>query len=442
MRIRIPFMTLPGVLGAVALVFAASTGMAHAAVWHVDGRALALSEAIARAAPGDRVLVAAGRHQGPWVIDKPLTLQGEAGAVLDGGGKGNAVTLTSPGVSVRGFTLRGSGANLTDMNAVIFVGKKAAGAQITDNRIESTAFGIWVDAAADVHIIGNRVHGDRSIRSQDRGNGIHLFNATGALVADNEVWETRDGIYIDSSNRNVLRGNYLHDLRYGIHYMYSYHNQVLDNRTERTRTGYALMQSKYLVVKGNRSDHDTNYGILMNYIIYSDIEDNVVRNTASAIDADAARASAAGAEGKALFVYNCQFNKIHGNLFAHSGIGVHLTAGSEDNQVYGNAFVQNRVQVKYVASRAQEWSRDGKGNFWSDYVGWDLNADGIGDRRYQPNDGVDRVLWKYPAAKVLMNSPAVNTLHWVQEQFPVLRPQGVQDSHPLMKNPARGGDVS
>lgn len=103
--------------------------------------------------------------------------------------------------------------------------------------------------------------------------------------------------------------------------------------------------------------------------------------------------------------------------------------------MYGNAFVGNRVQVKYVANRPQDWSREGRGNFWSDYLGWDLDANGIGDKHYEPNDAVDKLLWKYPMARVLMNSPAVETLRWVQEQFPVLRPQGVHDSAPLMLSP-------
>ncbi|NIP42086.1 MAG: copper-binding protein, partial [Gammaproteobacteria bacterium] len=67
---------------------------------------------------------------------------------------------------------------------------------------------------------------------------------------------------------------------------------------------------------------------------------------------------------------------------------------SEDNTLYENNFIQNRVQVKYVATRRQEWSHNGIGNYWSDYLGWDMNADGIGDRPYEPNDGVDRMLWK------------------------------------------------
>ncbi len=64
-----------------------------------------------------------------------------------------------------------------------------------------------------------------------------------------------------------------------------------------------------------------------------------------------------------------------------------------------------------------------------------MNDDGIGDTQYEPNDGVDKLLWKYPAVKVLLNSPAVETLRWVQRQFPVFISPGVYDSSPLMTSP-------
>ncbi len=214
-------------------------------------------------------------------------------------------------------------------------------------------------------------------------------------------------------------------------------NQVRDNLTRNTRTGYALMQSKYLSVTGNRSDQDQNYGILMNFITHSTLKNNVVTDVQRGRSPGMNKGQGIlGAEGKAIFIYNSQFNKIHDNLFARAEIGIHLTAGSEDNTIFGNAFSDNRTQVKYVANRTQEWSLQGRGNYWSDYLGWDLNADKVGDQPYEPNDAVDKLLWRYPMAKVLMNSPAVSTLRWAQDQFPVLRPQGVKDSAPLMSPPS------
>src|SRR3546814_12324355 len=88
-----------------------------------------------------------------------------------------------------------------------------------------------------------------------------------------------------------------------------------------------------------------------------------------------------GGEGKALFIYNSLFNTIENNHFEKSSLGIHLTAGSEDNRISGNAFVGNQQQVKYVATRTQEWTVDGRGNYWSDYLGWDRNDDGLGGGR-------------------------------------------------------------
>ena len=78
-----------------------------------------------------------------------------------------------------------------------------------------------------------------------------------------------------------------------------------------------------------------------------------------------------------------------------------------------------------------------EGNYWSNYRGWDMDGDGKGDVPFEPNDGIDKLFWKYPEAKFLMDSPAVLLLRWVQEQFPVLKAPGVKDSYPLMKPPSR-----
>lgn len=394
-----------------------------------------LAEVIDNANDGDTILLNPGEYRANLLIDKPLTLQGQSGAIIDGGGHGDVIRIRSPDVTVSNLRLRNSGTNLTDMNAVIFIEDTAFRATIENNRIESSAFGIWLQNTEEARIANNDIQGDPSIRSQDRGNGIHLFNTRHTKVIGNNVQETRDGIYIDTSNHNALRDNHLHHLRYGIHYMYSYYNEVIDNRTNDTRTGYALMQSKYLTVTGNRSQNDKNYGILMNYILYSTIANNFVSDISRSSFIDKDNRGAPGGEGKALFIYNSQHNDIHHNTFANSGIGIHLTAGSVNNQIYNNNFLHNRTQVKYVSTNTQEWSKDGAGNYWTDYLGWDLDANGIGDKPYQPIDGVDHILWKYPTAKILLNSPAIQTLRWVQEQFPVLRPPGVKDSYPRM-NPA------
>ena len=372
----------------------------------------------------------AGEYRGSFSVDQPMHIVCAPGAVFQALGQGNGVIVSAPDVSIEGCTFLDWGHDLTVMNSAVFLQPKARGAVIRGNRMQGQGFGIWVDSTRDVSLIDNRIQGDPQMRSQDRGNGIHLYAVRGARVIGNHVRDARDGIYIDTSNGNLLQGNTLEDLRYGVHYMFANDNQVLDNITRRTRTGYALMQSRKLTVTGNRSEQDQNYGILMNYITYSTLRDNFVTDVRDGSTGDT---MIAGAEGKALFIYNSLFNSIEHNHFERSAVGIHLTAGSEDNRIADNAFIGNQRQVKYVATRLQEWSLDGRGNYWSDYLGWDRNNDGLGDIAYEPNDNVDRLLWLYPQVRLLMNSPGIELLRWVQRAFPVMKSPGVMDSHPLMK---------
>lgn len=408
---------------------------AQAAEHYIQPNNKDIQAVIDNARNGDTIIFTHGRHDGRLVINKSLVLQGEAGAIIDAEYKDDVIRVTAPDVVIRGLGIYNSGNNLTKMNAGIFVEATAENIMIEGNRFNGNTFGIWLANAKSPRVLNNTVRGRRETRSQDRGNGIHLSATSNAVIKGNEIWDTRDGVYIESSNNNTIEANIMHDLRYGIHYMYSHTNRVISNHTYNTRTGYALMQSTRLTVKDNTSKQDRNYGILLNFITYSEISNNKVENVRQGTGYVTGGDGILGAEGKAIFIYNSQYNHISSNFFSTCDIGIHLTAGSEGNQIHANTFSNNKTQVKYVSNRAQEWSRDGRGNFWSDYLGWDLNADGIGDKYYEPNDAVDRLLWKYPASRVLMNSPAVKTLRWVQQEFPVLKPQGVRDSAPLMRSP-------
>ncbi|MFA9460048.1 nitrous oxide reductase family maturation protein NosD [Thiohalorhabdus methylotrophus] len=407
------FRHLPGLL---ALLCTVSLPLSAAEVRPAPGESL--QTVVARAAEGDTVVVPAGRHPvNNLTLTKPLTLLGREGAVLDGGGSGDVIRVSAPGIAIRNLEIRDSGMDLNAMNAGVFVEQEAAGTRIEECFIDHTAWGVWVDGAHAPVIRGNRIHGNTEVVSPERGNGIQLWNVSGALVADNEVWETRDGIYIEVSHGgNVIHANHFHHLRYGVHYMYSHRNEVTGNRTNNTRAGYALMMSDGLEVHHNRSDGDEDYGFLLNYVKKSAIHHNRV---------------APGPE-KCAFVYNAQYNDLHQNRFKGCEVGIHLTAGSFHNRIHRNAFLHSRNQVKYVGNREQEWSLDGRGNYWSDYMGWDTNGDGVGDIPYRPNDVVDRLVWKYPLARILLKSPAVQTLRWIQRQFPALRNPGVTDRHPLM----------
>ncbi|WP_445156518.1 nitrous oxide reductase family maturation protein NosD [Halomonas sp. E14] len=425
--------TVLSLLGGCSLLLTATFAFAELRIAPNDGP---LQSHIDAASPGSELILAEGTHTGGILIDKSLTLRGEPGAILDAEGHGDVIRVTAADVRIEGLTLRNSGFNLTDMNAGVHAERGAHRLHLEATRMENVAFGVWAWHLDEPTLIGNQFSGNTAVRSQDRGDAIRLYNISGGLVADNDVRDARDAIYVDTSRDLVFRNNRLRDSRFGIHYMFTHGGKIVGNHTSGTRAGYALMMSRDLEVVGNRSENDMNYGILMNYVNYSTIAGNHISGiTAWHGPAGSEHGVTLGADGKALFIYNSQSNEIVGNRLADSELGIHLTAGSEHNRLYGNAFINNRQQVMYVATRTQEWSHAGRGNYWSDYLGWDLDGDGVGDTPYEPNDAVDRLLWRFPEAKLLMHSPAVVALRWVQRQFPIFRAQGVQDSAPLMRTP-------
>jgi len=386
-----------------------------------------LRAALAAAAPGDVLKLAPGVYRGPVRIDRPVTLEGGPDAVIDGGGKDSVVVIAAPDVTLRGITIRNSGASLEKQDAGVFVDKAGDRALVEGNRIVDNLIGVYLWGPDDAVVRGNVIRGRRYAHVNDRGDNIQLWNTPGSIVEDNDVRYGRDGIFVTTSKRNLFHGNRFRDLRYAIHYMYTNSSEVSGNVSTGNRIGFALMYSRTLKVRGNLSQGDSERGILLNYVNNSTIEGNVVR----------------GRSKKCVFIYNANKNRFVGNRFEGCEIGIHFTAGSERNEIYGNAFIDNRTQVKYVGTRLLEWSRDGRGNYWSDDLSFDLDGDGIADQPYRPNDLVDQIVWRHPLAKLLLTSPAVQILRWAQKEFPSLHPGGVIDSAPLMRPPplaiARGG---
>jgi nitrous oxidase accessory protein len=313
------------------------------------------------------------------------------------------------------------------MDAGVFVEKTAAGAIVENNRIEGNLYGIYLHGAENSVARANAIVGIREGRVNEAGNGVSVWNATGAKVLDNDIQYGRDGIFVITSRRNVFKGNRFRDVRFAVHYMYTNDSEVSGNRSVGNDLGYALMYSDRLRVRNNVSQGDRQHGLLLNYANSSVIEGNVVRD---------------GGE-KCVFIYNANKNRFSGNYFEGCEIGIHFTAGSERTVIAGNAFVRNRTQVKYVGTRWLDWSEKGRGNYWSDNPAFDLDGDGIADAPYRPNDMVDQIVWTQPLAKLLLNSPAVQLLRWAQSQFPALYPGGVVDTAPLMRpvEPPAAGKV-
>ena len=419
-----------------------------------------LQAAIDRSADGD-TLVLQGEHHGPIRITRKLTLEGEPGAVLLGTGEGSVITVIAPGVVVRGLTIRGSGRNLERMDAGVFVEKSAAGAIVEENRIEGNLYGIYLHGAENAVARKNEIVGIDVGRVNEAGNGVSVWNAPGAKVLDNDIRFGRDGIFVIASQRNVFSGNRFRDLRFAIHYMYTDDSEVsrqhLDRQYRRLRDHVLPSPERcgptFLMATAITDCCSTSPMALRSPA-------TLFGDGSSRRSVGRGRACAAWRRGSTACHHPTKLNSrspweratdprnasssTTPTRMCSETIGLKAVKsasisppGSEGNEIEGNAFVNNRNQVKYVGTRYLDWSKGGRGNYWSDNPAFDLDADGIADTAYRPNDLVDKVLWTAPQAKVLINSPAMQVIRWAQAQFPALLPGGVVDSHPLISPPAR-----
>ena len=374
-----------------------------------------LQAAVAAAAPGDVIEVQRGNYRVNLLIDKPLTLRGLNRPTLNGGLTGDTIRVTSPDVVIEGLIVSNSGSSLKDQNAGIYLFPGAHRAVVQNCDLTYNLFGLWIEKVNDVRIEGNLITGKRDFDSAQRGNGIQLYNTQRAQILHNNVSFVRDALYVDVSHHATFRGNKLHHSRYGTHYMTSYYNVWEDNETYYNRGGLALMEVRDQVVRGNRAWGNSDHGIMLRSVQDSVVENNVVAGN-----------------NRGFFIYDVEYAELKNNLVVDNVVGVHLSAGSTRNVVEGNDFIANREQIRYVAARDMIWGEK-YGNHWSNYLGWDRNGDGVGDVSYEANDMVDRLTWRHPMMKLLLGSPAIQTLRMVAQQFPLLRAPSIVDPNPRME---------
>ncbi|MCC6533003.1 MAG: nitrous oxide reductase family maturation protein NosD [Burkholderiales bacterium] len=399
---------------AVAALLALLGAAAHGAE-HVVRPGESIAAAVRLASAGDTVAVERGDYVENIVIDKPLRLLGRNRPTVSGADRGDVIRVKSPDVAIEGFIIRDSGRDLTAQNAGIYVEPGAHRPVIRANDLAYNLFGAWVEGVETPVIQGNLITGLREVQSAQRGNGIQLYNTRGAQVLDNHISFTRDGIYVDVSHHALFRGNRMHHVRYGTHYMNSYYNVWEKNETYLNRGGLALMEVRDQVVRDNLAWGNTDHGIMLRTIQDAVVERNVVIGN-----------------GKGFFVYDAEYNTLRDNLVMGNRVGVHLWAGSYRNAVDGNDFINNHEQIRYVASRDQRWGLK-RGNYWSNYTGWDRDGDGAGDTAYEANDIVDRLTTTHPIVKLLIASPAVQALRAAARAFPLLRAPSIVELRPRMR---------
>jgi nitrous oxidase accessory protein len=391
---------------------------------HVAAQSIDLQAMVRAAAPGDTVRVPAGTYAGPVTIDRPLTLVATGDVSIEGPGKGDVIVITAPDVTVRGFTIRGTGKSLDRENAAIVV-TKAPRTTLEDNQIDDALFGIYLKEAPDSVIRGNRI-GAKPLPEPRRGDAIRLWESSGCLIEENVVHGSRDVIVWFSKNV-MLRRNRVTGGRYGMHFMYSSDATLEDNVLTDNSVGTFLMYSRDLTLRRNvfaRNRGPSGFGIGLKDMDGLIAEDNIVVGNRVGLHLDNSP-SEVGIE-----------HDLRRNVFAYNDVGLGFLPNVRRNRFSENTFIDNVEQVAILGSgtlRDNEFAVNGRGNFWSDYRGFDIDGDGIGETPYRANAFFENLIDREPRLRLFLFSPAQHALEMAARAFPVVTPRTkIDDPAPLM----------
>jgi nitrous oxidase accessory protein len=412
-------MDLSPLLLAVAL---AQGDMAPIAPGGLEGRpspadTSPLQALVDAAAPGARVEVGPGVYQGDLQIDRPVQLVGRGRPRLVGSGKGSVVRVRAPGVVVEGFDIDGQdGGDLGRDSAGVHVA--APGAVVRDCRIVRALFGVYLREAHGARVEGNVILGIKAKEPGEKGSGVHVWNTEGFTIERNEVREARDGYYIESSPRGVIRGNVARDLRYALHYMFSDDNVFEDNLFENSDAGAVLMYSERIEFRRNRFLH--NRGFASVGLLFQACDDTVAEDNLLADNA------------RGVFLEGSYRNVFRRNVIGESDAAIVLYASCGGVIFEENVFVGNLTSLDLVGRRTDTRF---DGNYWSDNDEPDLDGDGRSDRPYVLGSLFDHLRGNFFAADLLAQSVAAAALAAAERSFPVLARAEVVDRAPLVRPP-------
>jgi len=156
------------------------------------GRFDTLSAALTAAQPG-QVLRIEGPQTGRFVIDSPLTLRGEPGAVLDGAGTGTVLTIAADGVQIEGLVITGSG-----LSGDFWQSWGAAGVLVEGDRAVLTGLQVSGNAWGVIFRNGQGSELRDSQVSDNQRDGILVQGGADHTIAGNTVARNRVGIFVDS----------------------------------------------------------------------------------------------------------------------------------------------------------------------------------------------------------------------------------------------------
>ncbi|MGM0547290.1 MAG: nitrous oxide reductase family maturation protein NosD [Bacteroidota bacterium] len=376
-----------------------------------------VQQGIDQAQPGDTVLVKEGRYTEYDIrVNKPITLLGEDNTVIDGDEQGFVVIVEADSAVIKDIEVHNSKAGFMDDYAGIVV-EGADNVLIENVKLVNNFFGIYLAKSEGTVLKNNAITASRQ-RETNSGNGIHLWYTKDVQITDNYVKGHRDGLYFEFVDGASISGNISEqNIRYGIHFMYSDNCRYERNTFRDNGGGVAVMYTSNVEIIDNHfADNwgSSAYGMLLKEINRSKIIGNTFDDNSVG-----------------LYMEASSRNQIESNKFNQNGWAVKLMANSTDNTFSKNNFVANSFEVS--TNSRMNYANNFDKNYWSQYEGYDLDRDGVGDVPHRPVRLFSILVEKKPESLLLLRSLLIDLLDAAEKFMPALTPETLIDSEPQMK---------
>ena len=357
---------------------------------------------------GATLVLAPGTYAGPVVVDKPMVIDGGNQATIDAGGKGTVILLETDGATIKNLHITNSGESHNDIDAGVQIRGKFN--VVKDNIIDNCLFGVDLQQSNN-NVVRNNTISSKPFDLGQRGDSVRLWYSFNNKVTDNKISGVRDMVVWYSAD-NELSRNISSGSRYSLHFMYSRHNLVEDNNYYNNTVGIFLMYSDGITVRNNHIAHaagPTGVGIGFKETSDLTIENNEILYCATGLYIDVSP------------YQPDTTNRFSGNLVAYNGIGVRFLNDWTGNIFKQNQFVDNLTQI--VVSGGKTANRNvWEGNYWSDYEGFDLDQDGVGDKPYELYAYADRLWQDQLYAQFFKGSPLLEVLDFLERLAPFSEP--------------------
>lgn len=375
-----------------------------------------IKQAVEIAKDGDKIFIKKGIYKENDIeVNKTVTIFGEEGTVIDGTNKGSILHVTSNDFVIRNIKIINVVVSYTKDYAAIKV-VRSKNFKIENVLLDEVFFGILIEKSHNGKILNNKVSSTAKDEANS-GNGIHIWHSSNMEVVGNEVYGMRDGIYFEFVTESKIHNNLSYNnIRYGLHFMFSNNDTYYNNEFKNNGAGVAVMFSKFITMYQNKFMHNwgsASYGLLLKEIYDTQIYNNTFEENTIGIKGE-----------------GCTRINYKNNTFIRNGWAIKIAGACYGNIFERNDFMHNSLDLSYNTK-----VNDNKfeNNYWSEYTGYDLDKNGIGDIPYRPVKLFSYIVNTTPEALVLLRSLFVDIINFSEKVSPVFTPDDLMDNNPIMK---------